>query len=60
MTKQEAKSIFGGTQRALAAAVGLGESAVSQWPEVLTQRQADLVRGAAVRLGVLPVPKQVA
>lgn len=50
LTKQQAIAIFGSganTGRAL----GITRSAVCQWPEVLDQRQTDLVVGAAVRLG---------
>jgi len=54
MTKRDAINLFGGTQRKLAAALGLTESAVSQWPPELSERQTDLVVGAAVRLGRLP------
>jgi transcriptional regulator with XRE-family HTH domain len=54
MTKREAIQMFGGTQRKLAAALGVTESAVSQWPSELTVRQVDLVVGAAYRLGRLP------
>lgn len=52
MLKSEAVLIFG-SQSELAHAIGLGRSAVSQWPDVLTQRQIDQVLGAALRLGLL-------
>lgn len=58
MTKTEAKSLFGGTDAALARAVGLTRSAISQWPEELEQREIDRVVGAAVRLGVWPEHRQ--
>ncbi|UXY13694.1 UTP--glucose-1-phosphate uridylyltransferase GalU [Chitiniphilus purpureus] len=53
MRKLDAIRIFG-TQSRLAAALGLGRSAVSQWPDDLPQRHADQVQGAALRLGLLP------
>jgi len=56
MTKQEATKLFGGTQRAMATALGVTESAVSQWPAVLSSRQADMVLGAAYRLGLIGAP----
>lgn len=52
MRKSQAILLFGSQSR-LADAVGLGRSAVSQWPEILLQRQADQVLGAAMRLGLL-------
>jgi predicted nucleic acid-binding Zn ribbon protein len=55
MTKTQAIQLFGGRFRHLAGALNISVSAVSQWPEELTQRQTDLVLGAAVRLGKLPV-----
>jgi transcriptional regulator with XRE-family HTH domain len=54
MNKREAIQLFGGTQRKLASALGVTESAISQWPHELTSRQCDLVIGAAYRLGRLP------
>lgn len=51
MTKTEAIQIFGDSAVALAKAVGLTKARISQWDDELTQKQADLVRGAAVRLG---------
>jgi UTP--glucose-1-phosphate uridylyltransferase len=57
MTKTEATELFGGTQSALAAALGVSRSAISQWPEQLSRMQADRVLGAAARLGRLPKPK---
>lgn len=50
MKKSEAIRLFD-TGAALARAVGLTRGRISQWPDELTQKQADLVRGAAVRLG---------
>lgn len=55
MTKTSAVKLFGKTQVALAAALGITKSAVGQWPEELTQARRDQVVGAAVRLGkVIP------
>jgi hypothetical protein len=54
MTKSEAIKIFGSGAE-MARALMVTASAVSQWPERLTQRQIDQVVGAAVRLG-LAVP----
>lgn len=54
MTKQEAIRLFGGRPVNLAEALGITRSAVTQWPDELTVRQADMVRGAALRLGKLP------
>lgn len=54
MTKSEAIKIFGSGAE-MARALTVTASAVSQWPEQLTQRQIDQVVGAAVRLG-LAVP----
>ena len=51
MTKSDAIRIFGSTVTEMAAAIGVTRSAVSQWPEQLTQPQIDRVVGAAVRLG---------
>ena len=51
-TKTEAATMFG-SARKLAAALGITPAAVSAWPEVLTQRQADEVNGAALRLGLI-------
>ena len=50
MDKREAVEIFGNQTR-LGEAVGLTRSAISQWPDVLPQRYADMVIGAALRLG---------
>jgi len=55
MNKQEAIKLFG-TQVALAAAVGIGKSAVSDWPEVLPPRISDRVIAACVRSGIDPAP----
>lgn len=58
MTKQDAIQIFK-TQAAIALALGITRSAVSQWPEELDQRTADEINGAALRLGLL-TPKVAA
>ena len=55
MTRAQAIAIFGKTQADLAAAIlgpngkPLTQGAISQWPLILTDRQEDLVRGAARR-----------
>ena len=54
MTKTQAIALFGARQQDLAAAIGVSRGRISQWPDVLTQRQVDIVIGAAVRLGLLP------
>ena len=54
MNKSAAIKLFGGKQRDLALALGITQGAISQWPETLTQRQIDLVMGAALRLGRVP------
>lgn len=51
MLKKDALSLFDGNQAELARAVGLTRGRISQWPDHLEQREADLVIGAAVRLG---------
>lgn len=50
--------MFGG-QQALADAIGVDRSRISQWPRKgrLPQRDADRVVGAAVRMGLLTVRK---
>jgi len=55
MDKQKAIELFG-TQVALAAAVGIGKSAVSDWPDPLPPRIADRVIAACVRKGIDPTP----
>ena len=56
MKKTDAIRLFG-TAAELARSVGLTRGRISQWDEALTQKQADLVVGAALRLGKLPRPK---
>lgn len=51
MTKTDAIAMFGNNASALARAVGLSRSRISQWPDDLTQQQEDRVLGAALRLG---------
>lgn len=58
MKKDEAKKLFGGTIEKLGKAVGRGKSAISQWPEDLTDDQINLVLGAAIRRGIR-VPKEL-
>jgi hypothetical protein len=53
MTKKEAIKLLGGKQRHVAQALEITESAVSQWPEELSQATADRVLGAAIRLGLV-------
>ncbi len=49
LSKQQAIRVFG-SGADLGRAIGVGRSAISQWPEKLNQRQTDLVIGAALRL----------
>jgi len=49
MTKSEAIKIFGGAT-SLARALGIRRQSIYQWPEMLNQRTADEIRGAALRL----------
>jgi hypothetical protein len=49
MKKQTAIKIFG-SATALARALQITKPAISQWPDVLSQRQADEILGAALRL----------
>ena len=51
MNKQTAIQIFK-TQSAIADALGITRSAVSQWPEELDQRTTDELIGAAMRIGI--------
>lgn len=51
MTKQEAIAMFG-SGASLARALGLTRGAISLWPDDLDQRRADMVAGAAMRLGL--------
>jgi hypothetical protein len=51
MTKQEAIKLFG-SGASLARALSLTRGAISLWPDVLDQRRADMVIGAAFRLGL--------
>lgn len=58
MTKNEAIKLFGenATSSDLARALGITPQAVHVWPQILTQRQEDEVRGAALRLGTVKCP----
>ncbi len=49
MTKTEAIQCCGGTVQALADAVGVSGSAISQWPEELPPRLRDRVQAALYR-----------
>lgn len=51
MTKQEAADLFGGVHANLARALDMTRGGISQWPDELTDAQADRVIGAAIRLG---------
>lgn len=53
MTKSEAIRLLGGTRRTAAAAIGITESAVRQWPELLPVTISDRVQAAIARR-VLP------
>ncbi len=57
MKKSEAIKIFGGKSIDLAKALGRHKSAISQWPENLTNDQVNMVIGAAVRSGI-EIPKR--
>ncbi len=50
MTKNDAISMFE-SPRKLAEALGITPQAVYQWPDDLSQDQADRILGAAIRLG---------
>ncbi len=52
ISKQQAIEIFGSGKK-LGQALGLSQSAISQWPEKLDQWRIDVVIGAALRLGKL-------
>lgn len=52
MTKTQAVGLFR-TRRALADAMGITPSAISQWPEELPTRLADEIVGAALRCRLL-------
>jgi DNA-binding transcriptional regulator YdaS (Cro superfamily) len=61
MTKADAIKLLGGPkgqQRQLAEAVGVSDSAVSQWPETLPPRLADRVIAAAMRKRIA-IPKRM-
>lgn len=57
MNKSDALKLFGGPT-ATARACRISKSAVSDWPEVLSERIQDRVIAGALRLG-LKVPKSV-
>lgn len=50
MTKTEAIELLGGSVTAVAEAIGISHSAVSQWPEELTDAIRDRVQAALYRL----------
>ena len=49
LKKSEVIAVFGGTQKAVAEALGIKQSSVSCWPEILSDAVSDRVRGAAIR-----------
>ncbi len=51
LSKGQVLAVFGNGTK-LGNALGLGRSAISQWPKKLSQRQTDVVIGAAFRLGI--------
>ena len=51
MTKAQAIKLFG-HRKELQDALGITRQALDQWPDKLTQKQADWVAGAALRLGL--------
>ena len=58
MTKKQAIALFGTRHADLAKALGVTRPRVTQLPDVLTDKQADRVRGAALRLGITLPPDQ--
>lgn len=50
MTKDQAIQILGGTPSAAAKAIGITSQAVSDWPDVLSQRITDRVEIALIRM----------
>ncbi|WP_410174755.1 Cro/CI family transcriptional regulator [Microbulbifer thermotolerans] len=56
-TKTQAKKLFG-SSAAIARALEITSSAVSQWPERLPRATQDRLVGAAYRLGLLSVDKK--
>lgn len=57
MTKDQAKQLFGNRYKDLALALGIGRSAISQWPDVLDETKINIVIGAAVRRGITIPPE---
>ena len=49
ITKRDAVDLFGGKAKDLANVLGTSKSAISQWPEILSQDQTNIVIGEAVR-----------
>lgn len=59
MKKKDAIRLFGSTQEELGKALGgRGKSAISQWPDDLSEDQKNMVIGAAVRRGI-KIPKEL-
>ena len=52
MTKKQAIALFGTSHANMAKALGVSRVRITQWPDQLTDKQADRVRGAALRLGI--------
>lgn len=52
MTKDQARNLFGKHFKDMAFALGVGKSAISQWPNELDETKKNLVIGAAVRKGI--------
>jgi len=50
MRKQDAIQLLGGTTKDAAQVLGVTFQAVSKWPDPLSDRIADRVRGAAARM----------
>ena len=51
MTKSQAKYIFHGTSH-MAKALGITRQAIHKWNNELTEKQENMVIGAALRLGI--------
>lgn len=49
MNKETAVRLLGGSQKAVADAIGISQAAVAQWPDVLPQRIVDRVQAAIAR-----------
>lgn len=56
--KQQAIDLFGGKAVFLARSLGKTKSAISQWPETLSQDQTNMVIGEATRRKI-KIPKEL-